>query len=119
MYQKSYELLGLPEGAGRDDVKKAFKRLAMTFHPDRNPDGQAHFAALCRAYQTLMDALDNDRRQNAARRYDAARATAQTDNNQTLSISRERRTSRRLPQHRRFELVQESHYKGISVSEEV
>jgi molecular chaperone DnaJ len=32
-----YEVLGVAKDAGADDLKKAFRKLAMQHHPDRNP----------------------------------------------------------------------------------
>ena len=53
-----YEVLGVARGAGEDDLKKAYRRFAIQFHPDRNPgDKQAEekFKELNEAYQVLSD----------------------------------------------------------------
>lgn len=62
-----YEVLGVARDASEEDVKKAYRRLAMKYHPDRNPDNpQAEdlFKEAKEAYEVLADA---DRR----RTYDA------------------------------------------------
>ncbi|HEY1722667.1 MAG TPA: molecular chaperone DnaJ [Magnetospirillaceae bacterium] len=53
-----YEVLGLKKGVGADEIKKAFRKLAMDHHPDRNPgDKQAEhkFKELNEAYDVLKD----------------------------------------------------------------
>lgn len=53
-----YEILGVPKTAGDADIKKAFRRLAKTWHPDRNkddPQAKDRFAELNTAYEILGD----------------------------------------------------------------
>lgn len=54
-----YEVLGVGRDASADDIKKAYRKLAMKHHPDRNPgDKQAEdaFREASEAYQVLSDA---------------------------------------------------------------
>ncbi len=54
-----YEVLGVERDATDDDLKKAFRRLAMKHHPDRNPDNkdcEGHFKEAKEAYEVLGDA---------------------------------------------------------------
>jgi molecular chaperone DnaJ len=53
-----YEVLGLPRDASGEDVKKAFRKLAMEYHPDRNHDSGASdkFKEINEAYEVLSDA---------------------------------------------------------------
>jgi molecular chaperone DnaJ len=53
-----YELLGVDRRASQDDIKKAFRKLAMQYHPDRNPgnaESERHFKELNEAYNVLSD----------------------------------------------------------------
>jgi molecular chaperone DnaJ len=53
-----YEILGLTRDAAEADVKKAYRRLAMKHHPDRNPgqpEAEAHFKEAKEAYEVLSD----------------------------------------------------------------
>ncbi|HET6718550.1 MAG TPA: molecular chaperone DnaJ [Rhodocyclaceae bacterium] len=54
-----YEVLGVNRDASDDEIKKAYRKLAMKHHPDRNPDNpnsEAHFKEAKEAYEILSDA---------------------------------------------------------------
>jgi len=54
-----YEILGLAKNASDDDIKKAYRKLAMKYHPDRNPDSKGaeeKFKEAKEAYEMLSDA---------------------------------------------------------------
>ena len=56
--QDYYKLLDLPRNASEADIKKAYRRLAMKFHPDRNPDdpeAEHRFKECKEAYEVLCD----------------------------------------------------------------
>src|SRR4029450_2817799 len=53
-----YEVLGVPRGAPEDEVKRAYRKLAVKFHPDKNPDdphAEEKFKELGEAYDVLID----------------------------------------------------------------
>src|ERR1041384_2110093 len=53
-----YKVLDLPRTATEADVKKAYRRLAMKYHPDRNPDDKSaeeKFKEAKEAYEVLCD----------------------------------------------------------------
>ncbi|XP_038609022.1 dnaJ homolog subfamily B member 9 [Tachyglossus aculeatus] len=58
-----YDLLGVPRTASERQIKKAFHKLAVKYHPDKNksPDAEAKFREIAEAYETLSD--ENRRRE--------------------------------------------------------
>jgi molecular chaperone DnaJ len=53
-----YEILGVAKGTAKDDIKKAYRKVAMQFHPDRNPGDKAaeeKFKEAAEAYEILSD----------------------------------------------------------------
>ena len=65
-----YQILGIPENAGQEEIKSAFRKLAFKYHPDTNPGNERaaeeKFKELTEAYGVLGD--ENQRQQ-----YDFAR----------------------------------------------
>ncbi len=58
-----YEILGLERSADAEEIKRAYRRLAMKYHPDRNPgdaEAEARFKECAEAYEVLSD--DNKRK---------------------------------------------------------
>ncbi|XP_071770657.2 dnaJ homolog subfamily B member 9-like [Centroberyx gerrardi] len=52
-----YDILGVPKDASERQIKKAFHKLALKYHPDRNksPDAESTFREIAEAYETLSD----------------------------------------------------------------
>jgi len=59
-----YEVLGLSRNASEQDIKKAFRRLAMKYHPDRNPDDAESLAKFKEAKEA-HDVLTDPRKRSA------------------------------------------------------
>ncbi|MGI0481330.1 DnaJ C-terminal domain-containing protein [Geminocystis sp. CENA526] len=58
-YKDYYSVLGVNKSATGDEIKKAFRKLAVKYHPDRNPDNKAaeeKFKEISEAYEVLGDA---------------------------------------------------------------
>jgi len=64
-HARDYEALGLPLGASKAEAKLAFRKLALKWHPDKNPDNreeaERRFQEVSAAYERLMS-TDEDQR---------------------------------------------------------
>src|SRR5690625_1596981 len=58
MREDFYSILGIDRGASANDIKRAYRRKAMKYHPDRNPgddQAEANFKEAAEAYEVLSD----------------------------------------------------------------
>lgn len=57
-----YKILGIAKSASEDDIKKAYRKMALKFHPDKNksPDAEAKFKDIAEAYDVLSDKSKRD-----------------------------------------------------------
>lgn len=58
-----YSILGLEPGASESEIKKSYRRLSIQYHPDKNPDPEAHtyfVESISKAYQALTDPISRE-----------------------------------------------------------
>ncbi|XP_015791133.1 dnaJ protein homolog 1-like [Tetranychus urticae] len=62
MSKDCYKILGISEDASVGEIKKAYRELALKYHPDKNQDANAKvkFQQVSYAYKTLMDEKSRD-----------------------------------------------------------
>ena len=64
-----YSILGVAKTASQDDIKKAFRKLAMKYHPDRNPDNREEAEAKFKEAKAAYDILSDEQKRATYDRY--------------------------------------------------
>ncbi|ADV45729.1 J domain-containing protein [Nitratifractor salsuginis] len=59
--RKALEILGLPSLVTRREIKERYRQLARRYHPDRDEGDAARMGEINRAYETLMEYVENFR----------------------------------------------------------
>ncbi|QQR65176.1 molecular chaperone DnaJ [Candidatus Kaiserbacteria bacterium] len=72
-----YEILGIEKSASKDEVKKAFRKLAAKYHPDKKTGDEAKFKEISEAYATLSDEKKRAEYDTFGRSYTGGGAGAQ------------------------------------------
>lgn len=57
---KYHKILGVAIGASKDEIKKAYRKLALTYHPDVNPNNEDLFKQILEAYQFLINDINQE-----------------------------------------------------------
>lgn len=109
--------MGLPEDSSANDAKEAYQRLALAYHPDRNPQSGEIFIQMTAAYRTLTAFFNKQSKQDALLTSHHSKNTLHTST--AIAESKERRNRRGRPTDRRFEIIHESSYLGTSIKEHI
>jgi molecular chaperone DnaJ len=75
-----YEILGVPRNATQEEIKKAYRKLAHTFHPDKNPgnsEAESKFKEINNAYEVLGDQKKRNNYDRFGQNYDKVNQAGQ------------------------------------------
>lgn len=111
-----YRILGLPSGASEALIKKQFKKLALRYHPDRNPDPSAHehFIAISNAVDQLLTAKKNPSIEARKRKQSPNQQSNQKKNREAQEQRIKAAKERFEEQRRSDELEQERYFKSLT-----
>lgn len=109
MYRRYYEILGIPEEAGPDEIKQAYRRLALQLHPDVNkaPDAHQRFIEICEAYEILIRYAQREEYSSTAFHFPTPEERA--DLASWEEVIREARARAKRHSDMRFEKLQKEH----------
>ncbi len=107
-----YRILGLPSGASDALIKKQFKKLALRFHPDRNPSPEAHehFILISNAVDQLLKAKDTATTQTRKKSRPTNPEKKRAEQEQRIRVAKERFEQQR----RNDELEQERYFRSLT-----
>jgi hypothetical protein len=107
-----YRILGLPSGASDALIKKQFKKLALRFHPDRNPSPEAHehFILISNAVDQLLKAKDTATAHPGKKSQAVNPEKKRAEQEQRIRVAKERFEQQR----RSDELEQERYFRSLT-----
>jgi hypothetical protein len=107
-----YRILELPVGASDALIKKQFKKLALRFHPDRNPSPEAHehFILISNAADQLLKAKDTATTQTRKKSQAVNPEKKRAEQEQRIRVAKERFEQQR----RSDELEQERYFRSLT-----
>ena len=77
MAKDYYEILGVPKGASEDEIKRAYRKLAHQYHPDKNNGSEKKFKEINEAYQVLGNQKKREQYDRFGRTFDFGGFSAQ------------------------------------------